>query len=85
MYRKIEPPVRMTKNEAMGNFPNDYILIQKDSENSMGDPMGTVLYVGDDGDELFSLQIRLPVERGIVCEGLNIQKNSIGGVVVARS
>ena len=84
MYRKIDPPQRMTRNEASACFPDSYILMKMDNTN-LSDDMGTVHYVGDDGDELFSLQVKLPVSRGIVYEGINIQKYSIGGVVVARS
>ena len=85
MYQPVEGNPRMTRNEAMERYPDDYILMQKDSDGDMRDPMGTVLYIGDDGDELFSVQVKLPVRGGVVCEGINIQRYSIGGVVVARS
>ena len=85
MYQPVEETPRMTRNEAMERYPDHYILMQRDSDGDMRDPMGTVLYIGDDGDELFSVQVKLPVRRGVVCEGINIQRYNIGGVVVARS
>ena len=85
MYQPVEGNPRMTRNEAMERYPEHYILMQKDNDGDLRDPMGTVLYVGDDGDELFTLQVKLPVIRGIVYEGINIQRYSLGGVVVARS
>jgi len=84
MYQAVEEKPRMTRNQAMERYPSHYILMQKDVESDLRDPNGIILYIGDDGDELFSLQVNLPVNRGIVYEGLNIQRNCIGGVVVAR-
>ena len=82
MYRKIENSPRMTENEACQAYPDDYILMQLDS-SELFDPAGIVLYVGDDGDELFSLQVKLPVPQGVVIEGLNISRRlSLGGLVV---
>jgi len=83
MYRKIEPPLRMTKNEASERYPDSYFLIRMDSTNLSND-MGTVLYVGDDGDELFSFGMKLedPTNCG-VSEGLNLHR-SLGGVVVGE-
>ena len=54
MYRKIEPTERMTRNEASERYPDNYILICWDSITSSVNT-GTVLYVGDDRRELFSL------------------------------
>ena len=85
MYQKVEGSPRMTRNEAMERYPDNYILMQNDNENDLFDPIGVVLYIGDDGDELFSLQVKLPVRRGVVYEGINIQRYCLGGVVVARS
>jgi len=81
MYKKIESASRMTKNEATERYPDSYILIRMDSM-SLSNDMGTILYVGDDGDELFSLAMKLddPTNCG-VSEGLNLQR-SLGGVVV---
>jgi len=82
MYRKIENSPRMTMHEASTRYPDDYILMQME-ESNMINPAGIVLYVGDDDDELFSLQVKQPVPRGIVFEGDNLQlRYSLGGLVV---
>ena len=82
MYKKIENSPRMTDNEACEAYPDSYILIQRDSQTTLSQS-GIVLYVGDDDDELFSLQVRLPVQFGIVIEGRNIGRRlSLGGLVV---
>ena len=31
MYRKIEPPLRITANEASERYPDEFILMQMDS------------------------------------------------------
>ena len=80
MYRKIEGSLCMTRNEACLKYPDSYILMQKDN-NDVFDQMGLVLYVGDDFDELFALQVDLPVPMGVVIEGLN-HRRSLGGIVV---
>ena len=81
MYKIIEPALRMTSNEASERYPDSYILMRMDSMSPSND-MGTVLYVGDDGDELFSLAVKFddPTNCG-VSEGLNLQR-SLGGVVI---
>ena len=82
MCRKIENSPRMTDNEACNAYPDDYILIQRDNQTTLNQS-GVVLYVGDDDDELFSLQVRLPVPFGVVIEGRNISRRlSLGGLVV---
>jgi len=82
MYKKIENSQRMTESEATERYPDKYILIQLDN-SELFDPAGTVLYVGDDDDELFSLQVKLPVPHGVVIEGINISRRlSLGGLVV---
>jgi len=82
MYKKIENSTRMTDNEACQAYPDNYILIQRDNSNTL-EQAGVVLYVGDDDDELFSLQVRLPVLFGVVIEGRNISRRlSLGGLVV---
>ena len=81
MYNVIEPALRMTSNEAAERYPDYYILVRMDSM-SPSDDMGTVLYVGDDRRELFSLIMKLedPTNCG-VSEGINLQR-SLGGVVI---
>ena len=81
MYREIEPVLRMTANEASERYPDEFIMMRMDSMDPSND-MGTVLYIGDDGDELFALVMRLddPSLCGVT-EGLNHQR-SLGGVVV---
>ena len=82
MYRKVETSPRMTMHEAFDHYPDEYILMQME-ESNMLNPVGIILFVGDDDDELFSLQINKPVPRGIVFEGSNLQnRHSLGGIVV---
>ena len=74
----------MTRNEAMERYPDSHILMQKD-EAFMLNPIGVVLYIGDDHDELFALQVDLPVLHGSVFEGINLQRRySLGGIVVGK-
>jgi hypothetical protein len=82
MYKKIEPVRRMTSNEASVEYPDSYILMRWDDMNPSND-MGTLLYVGDDGDELFSLAMKFddPTNCGVT-EGLNHQRRCLGGVVI---
>ena len=80
MYRKIEPALRMTRNEASERYPDSFIIMQMDSMN-LSDEVGTVLYVGDEQNEMFALVVKLQLQfRGIV-EGLNHWR-SLGGIVV---
>jgi len=82
MYRLIEENPRMTRNQASEEYPDSYILMQRDNRDTF-DPIGVVLYVGDDYDELFSLQVDLPVRLGVVIEGINISsKMTLGDLVV---
>jgi hypothetical protein len=82
MYQKIESSMRMTESEATERYPDKYILMQMDNRDTF-DPSGIVLYVGDDFDELFSLQIDLPVRLGVVIEGINISSRlTLGDLVV---
>ena len=71
----------MTANEASMKYPDEFILMKMDSMNP-SDDMGTILYIGDDGDELFSLTTKFndPSLCGVV-EGLN-HLRSLGGIVV---
>ena len=80
MYRKIEPPLRMTANEASERYPDNFIVMQMDSMD-LSDDVGTVLYVGDDRRELYRLIISLNKPFCGVREGLN-HRRSLGGVVV---
>jgi hypothetical protein len=83
MYKKIEGSPRMTANEASELYPDDYLLMQLDS-NDMFDPTGVILYTGDNFDELFSLQIDLPIILGVVIEGANISSRLTLGDLVAH-
>ena len=84
MYRKAEGTPHMTMHEAFARYPDNYILMQMD-ENIMLNPTGTILYIGDDDDELFSLQVNQPIPRGIVFEGSNLQlRHSLGGIVIGQ-
>ena len=80
MYRKIEPTLRMTANEASEHYPDSFIIMQMDSMD-LSDDIGTVLYVGDNRRELYSLIVSLSQPFCGVVEGLNHQR-SLGGVVV---
>ena len=82
MYQSVDANNRMSVHEASERFPDSYILLQRDNRD-LFDPAGVVLYVGDDGDELFSLQVNLPVPLGIVVEGINLQR-SLGGIAVGE-
>ena len=80
MYRKIEPPIRMTRNEASELYSDSFIIMQMDSM-SLSDDVGTVLYVGDDQREIFALVVSLNQPYCGVIEGLD-HRRSLGGVVV---
>lgn len=83
MYRKVESSPKMSMHEASGHYPDDYILLQMEDDFMLA-PVGTVVYVGDDFSELFALQVDLPVPRGTVFEGLNLQRrHSMGGIALA--
>ena len=81
MITKLEPALRMTSHDAAERYPDSYILMRMDDINPSND-MGTVLYIGKDGDALFALAIQL--DNSYLCgvtEGLNLQR-SLGGAVV---
>ena len=82
MYRKIEPSVRMTENEACVRYPDEFVLMRMDSKIPSND-MGTVLYVGDDFEELSLLVRKLsdPTNCGVL-EGINHQRRCLGGVTI---
>lgn len=74
----------MTRNEASERYPDKYILMQMD-EAFMLNPIGIILYVGDDSDELFSIQVNQLIANGLVIEGIALQrKYSLGGLVVGK-
>jgi hypothetical protein len=83
MYRKIEVNRRMTTHEASERYPDSYIAMRMDSMNP-SNIMGTVLYVGDNQREIFSVVVKLddPSLCGVI-EGLN-HRRSLGGVVVGE-
>ena len=80
MYKKIEPALRMTRNEASAYYPESFIIMQMDSMD-LSDDVGTVLYVGDNQRELYSLVVSLSLPFSGVVEGLE-HRRSLGGVVV---
>ena len=82
MVMRVEETLRMSRNEAAERYPDRYILMQRDNRD-MFDPIGIVLYTGDNFDELFALQVDLPVNLGIVVEGSNLQR-SLGGIVIGH-
>ena len=82
MYKTVEGNLRMTMHEASERFPDDYILMQRENADFY-DPIGNILYIGDNFDELFELQVDLQVHLGLVVEGLNHQR-SLGGIVVGE-
>ena len=80
MYTKIEPPLRMTSNDASVLYPDSYIVIQRDSMD-LSDDVVTVLYVGDNERELYALIVSLNKSLCGVSEGIN-HRRSLGGIVV---
>ena len=82
MYKIIENSPLMTLNQASEQYPDNYILMQRENRDTF-DPLGIVLYTGDDFDELFSLQVDLPVSLGVVIEGINISNRlTLGDLVI---
>jgi len=80
MYRKIEPALRMSRNEASARYRDSFILMQMDSMK-LSDDVGTVLYVGEDQNEMFALAVKLQLPFSGIVDGLN-HRCSLGGVVV---
>ena len=80
MFRKLDPPLELTIDISCAKYPDEYILMRMNSKK-FSETTGTVLYVGDDGDELFTLAMTLS-EPSLcrVHEGFNLQR-SLGGVV----
>jgi hypothetical protein len=82
MYKKIEPALRMTRNEASAHYPDEFIIMQMDSMD-LSDDIGTVLYVGDNQRELYALVVRLNLPFSGVVDGFNYYRNDLGGVIVS--
>jgi len=80
MYRKIEPALRMTTNEASARYPDEFIVMQMDSMD-LSDDVGTVLFAGDSRAELYGVIKGLNLSFIGVVEGLNHQRNCLGGIV----
>ena len=78
MYQRVNAEQRMTDNEASEHYPDNYILIRRDS---MYGEIGTVLYVGDNMGELISLSMTLNEPICGIVDGFNLRR-SLGGVVV---
>ena len=78
MYQKVEDNQLMTDIEASTHYPDNYIIVRRDSMNS---PKGMVLYVGDNMPELISLVMPQNEPFCGIIEGLN-HRRSLGGVVV---
>ena len=78
MYQRVDDNLRMTDNEASVHYPDSYILVCRDS---MYSETGTILFVGDNMDELLSLRLSQNEQFCGIIEGLNHQR-SLGGVVV---
>ena len=76
MYVKAEDNQRMTDVEASERYPDSYIIMRMDNMNTQ---MGTILYIGDDQDEIISLVMKQTEPYCGVIEGLNYQR-SLGGV-----
>ena len=84
MYKKIEKSPNVTMHEASELYPDSHILLQM-NEAYMLNPVGIVLYVGDDHDELFASQVDRPAPNGAVFEGINLQcKYSLVGIAVSE-
>ena len=81
MYKKIEPALRMTRNEASERYSDGFIIMQMDSID-LSDDVGTVLYVGDNQRELYALVVSLGSPFTGVVMGLDYYRNCLGGVVV---
>ena len=74
VYRKLEPALRMTNIDASERFPDEYFIIRLDNQKALNQ-MGTVLYVGNDGEELFGLALRFDDPTNCrVSEGTNLQR-----------
>ena len=78
MYKRVEENKCMTDIEASVLYPDNYIIVCRDSFNSK---IGTALYIGDNMGELISLVMTLDESFYGIIEGLNLRR-SLGGIVV---
>ena len=78
MYQRAKDNQRMTGNEASERYPDSYIIMCMDS---MFSEMGTVLYIGDDENEIISLVMQIDEPFCGVIDGLNFGRN-LGRVVI---
>ena len=81
MYKIIEKTQRMDYTEASEHYPDSFIIMSMDNITS---DMGTVLYIGDNRREIYSLlgQLKDTPFCGVI-EGINHQQ-SLGGVFVGE-
>ena len=80
MYKKIEGSPSLIDNEICVKYPDNFILIRRDTKGL--NIIGKVLFIGDDYDELSDMIPMLDEpSRCIVIEGINYRR-SLGGLVV---
>ena len=78
MYQRVENNQRMTDVEASERYPDSWIIMRMDSISS---DFGTILFIGDNENEIISLVMQINEPFCGVIEGLN-HRRSLGGVVV---
>jgi hypothetical protein len=82
MYTEVEGHPRMSPNEAAERYPDSYYIMRMDNRKLTRHMMGTMLYVGDDQEEMISVLTNLADPNlCVLSEGLHLQ-SSLGGVVV---
>ena len=82
MYRKIEGNLRMPLSEVRRKYIDEFVLVREDP-GRFRDPMCTVLYVGDNDNEVSNLRYELEnYENCVVIECLNPNRIYLDGVVV---
>ena len=84
MYRKIDPPVRMTVAEMSEQFPTEYAIFRYDQPHeNLSVASGIVMYVGDNQFELRALSRGFDpdwdrvLEDFAVVKGNNVKKEYI--------
>ena len=81
MYRKLEGLPKMSRNEISEAYPENYVLVRKESRDKAYTDL-EALYVGDDDNELFGLQVEMNDSLLVIVDGRNIvRRNSWGGIV----